>query len=52
MKNKIVKVNKRVRSPTVLSNEQIKELEDIASYFTIEQIAEYFGISRSDFLSL
>lgn len=38
--------NKGGRPPIVLTDEQIKELEDMAAYFTIEQIADYFDISE------
>ena len=38
--------NKGGRPIIVLNNEQIKELEDMAAYFTVEQIAEYFDISE------
>ena len=38
--------NKGGRPPVVLSDEQIIELEEMAAYFTIEQIADYFDISE------
>ena len=38
--------NKGGRPPVVLSDEQIVELEEMAAYFTIEQIADYFDISE------
>jgi hypothetical protein len=41
--------NKGGRRPIVLSNEQITELETLAKDMTIEQIAEYFGISEKTF---
>lgn len=41
--------NKGGRPPVVLSDEQIVELEEMAAYFTIEQIAEYFDICADTF---
>ena len=36
--------NKGGRPPVVLNKEQIKEVEELAAYLTIEQIADYFDI--------
>lgn len=44
--------NKGGRPPCSLSAEQIKELEDMASNMTIEQIANYFGISERAFYDI
>lgn len=44
--------NKGGRPPIVLSDEQIKELEELAAYLTTEQIADYFGISRVTFAEI
>lgn len=40
------------RRPISLSNEQIKELEELGKTMNIEQIADYFGISERTFLRL
>ncbi|MGL5716234.1 MAG: hypothetical protein ACRCX2_24665 [Paraclostridium sp.] len=37
------------RPETTLTDEQITEIEKIAEYLTIEQIADYFGIGSSTF---
>lgn len=44
-----IKKNKGGRTEVVLSEEQITEIEMLAEYFTIEQIADYFGISVATF---
>jgi hypothetical protein len=44
--------NKGGRHPVVLSDEQIKEVEELAAYFTIEQIAEYFDICADTFYEI
>lgn len=41
--------NKGGRRPIVLTDKQITELETLAKDMTIEQIAEYFGISEKTF---
>ena len=41
--------NKGGRRPIVLTDEQITELETLAKDMTIEQIADYFGISVATF---
>lgn len=41
--------NKGGRPETILTDEQIAEIEQIAKYLTIEQIADYFGIGSSTF---
>ena len=44
--------NKGGRPPVVLNDEQIKEVEELAASMTIQQIADYFGISETTFKSL
>jgi DNA-binding CsgD family transcriptional regulator len=44
--------NKGGRPAKELSKEQLKELEELAVNMTIEQIADYFGISERTFYEL
>ncbi len=44
--------NKGGRPLVVLSDEQIIELEEMAAYFTIEQIADYFDICADTFYEI
>jgi hypothetical protein len=44
--------NKGGRPPVVLNKEQIKEVEELAAYLTIEQIADYFDIDADTFLAI
>lgn len=44
--------NKGGRTPTVLNDNQIKEIEELSRDLTIEQIANYFGIGESTFLTI
>jgi hypothetical protein len=44
--------NKGGRPAIVLTKEQIKELEELAVNMTIEQIADYFGISERTFYEI
>lgn len=36
----------------VLTDEQVKEVEELAKYLTTEQIADYFGIGRTTFYEI
>lgn len=36
----------------VLNDEQIKEIEELAAYLTVEQIADYFDIDADTFLAI
>jgi hypothetical protein len=49
VESKIAKINKGGRPPVILSDEQIKEVEELAAYLTTEQIADYFDINRDTF---
>lgn len=40
------------RPPTVLSEEQIIQVESLGAVLSIEQIADYFGIAKSTFYSI
>ena len=40
------------RPIVVLTDEQIKEVEEISAYLTCEQIADYFGIDTDTFLTI
>ena len=40
------------RPIVVLTDEQIKEVEEISAYLTCEQIADYFGIDTDTFLAI
>lgn len=40
------------RPKTILSSEQIKEVESLAQRLTIEQIADYLGIGQSTFFEI
>jgi hypothetical protein len=40
------------RSPTVLSQQEIEQVEKLGRMLTIEQIADYFGISRPTFYAI
>ena len=40
------------RPEIVLTDEQIAEVEELAGHFTLEQTAEYFGISKKTFISI
>ena len=44
--------SKRGRKPIVFSDEQIAQVEALAAFFTVEQIADYFGIGRTTFFEL
>ena len=44
--------NKGGRPKVVLTDEQIKEIEEISAYLTCEQIADYFGIDTDTFLAI
>lgn len=46
------KKNKGGRTPTVLNDSQIKEIEELSRDLTIEQIANYLGIGESTFLTI
>ena len=41
--------NKGGRPPVLLNEEQIKEVEEMAAYLKVEQIADSFGIDRTTF---
>ena len=41
--------NKGGQPPKVLTNEQVAEVEELSSYLTTGQIADYFGICRNTF---
>lgn len=41
--------NKGGQPPKVLTDEQVAEVEELSSYLTTGQIADYFGISRPTF---
>ena len=44
--------NKGGRPATVLNKEQIAEVEELAAYLTVEQIADYFYIDADTFLAI
>jgi AraC-like DNA-binding protein len=44
--------NKGGRPKTVLTNEQIKEVEEMSASMTIQQMADYFGMSEKTFHEL
>ena len=45
-------INKGGRPVTVLNKEQIAEVEELAAYLTVEQIADYFYIDADTFLAI
>jgi AraC-like DNA-binding protein len=51
-KEKQIVETKMGRRPISLSDEQIRELEDLARDLTIEQIADYFGMCEKTFHEL
>jgi len=48
----MLEVNKGGRPPTVLSDEEIAQVEALGAVLSIEQIADYFGIAKSTFYSI
>jgi hypothetical protein len=44
--------NKGGRPLVVLSDEQIKEVEELAANMTIQQIANYFGMGETTFYEI
>lgn len=48
----IQKKNLGGRPKALLSNEQIEEVETLAKFLTVEQIADHFGIGESTFLQI
>lgn len=44
-----VKKNKGGRPAKVLNDEQLIQVETLAAFFSLEQIADYFGITRPTF---
>lgn len=46
------KVNKGGRPPITLTDEQVAQIEALGSVLSIEQIADYFGISKTTFYAI
>ena len=47
-----IEKNKGGRPPKTLNDEQIAQVEAMAAFLTVEQIADFFGIGRTTFFNI